>query len=151
MMARAITVLRKDVRTSLQESCFQCLLITPLQTAKMVTNSNLAGVSAFQVFGQGKGLVYNAMNPRALVIALFCFLLSLPAAFATTHRTYSPRPSSSHHNTARSSSAVRPNYGGGHHTTSHGGNYPGETNAHHKNGHYRNWRSANRYGVHKPN
>jgi hypothetical protein len=91
-----------------------------------------------------------SMKPLILVAALLCFLPVQPAAFATTHRSYSPRPSSAHHNTARSSSASRPYYGGGHHTTSHGGSYPGETNANHKNGHYRNWQSANRYGVHKP-
>jgi len=27
-----------------------------------------------------------------------------------------------------------PYYGGGHHTTSHGGSYPGSINAHHKGG-----------------
>jgi len=90
------------------------------------------------------------MKKPALVIALICSTLTSPGAFAATHRTYSPRPSSAHHSTARSSSVSRPNYGGGHHTTSHGGSYPGETNANHKNGHYRNWRSADRYGVHKP-
>jgi hypothetical protein len=90
------------------------------------------------------------MKTNILVAALFCFLLSLPAAFATTHETHIPRSYSSHHGTAHSSSANRPLYGGGHHTKSHGGSYPGETNANHKNGHYSNWRSANRYGVHKP-
>jgi hypothetical protein len=90
------------------------------------------------------------MKTLALAIALLYSLFALPAAFATTHRTYSPRPSSAHHYTARSSSATRPNYGGGHHTKPHGGNYPGETNAHHRNGHYNNWRTANRYGEHKP-
>jgi hypothetical protein len=91
------------------------------------------------------------MKQLVLAIALLYSLLAIPAAFATTHRTYSPRPSSAHHNTARSSSASRPYYGGGHHTTSHGGNYTGETNAHHRNGHYRNWRTADEYGVHKTN
>jgi hypothetical protein len=89
------------------------------------------------------------MKTFVLAIALLYSLFALPAAFATTHRTYFPRTSSAHHYTARSLAATRPNYGGGHHTTPHGGNYSGETNAHHKNGHYRNWRSANLYGVHK--
>jgi hypothetical protein len=90
-----------------------------------------------------------SMKSTTLATALLCSLLALPAAFATTHRIYSPRPSA-HHTTAHSPSASRPYYGGGHHTTSHGGSYPGETNANHKNGHYRNWKSANRYGAHKP-
>jgi hypothetical protein len=43
----------------------------------------------------------------------------------------------------------RPYYGGGHHTTSHGGHYQGGRNSHHKGGHYRNSRTNNRYGRHK--
>ena len=42
----------------------------------------------------------------------------------------------------------RPYYGGGHHSTSHGGDYPGSTNSHHKGGHYQNYSSNNRYGIH---
>jgi len=42
----------------------------------------------------------------------------------------------------------RPNYGGGKHTTSHGGSYPGSVNSHHKGGHYSNPSSSNRYGTH---
>ena len=56
------------------------------------------------------------------------------------------RPSSSHPRVNSS----RPYYGGGHHTTSHGGNYVGERNSQHKGGHYVNPRSHNQYGVHKP-
>jgi hypothetical protein len=52
---------------------------------------------------------------------------------------------SAHH----TSHASRPYYGGGHHTTSHGGRYQGETNVHHKGGHYRNPKSNNQYGRHK--
>jgi hypothetical protein len=48
------------------------------------------------------------------------------------------------------SSAARPNYGGGKHTQSHGGRYQGETNSHHKGGHYKNPASGDRYGKHKP-
>jgi hypothetical protein len=48
------------------------------------------------------------------------------------------------------SSGSRPCYGGGQHTSSHGGHYQGETNSHHKGGHYVNPNSNNRYGVHKP-
>ncbi len=94
-------------------------------------------------------------NPITALI-LFSLVLSVPAAYATgshkrsftvhprTHRTY--RMYSSR---ARQPSADRPYYGGGHHTTSHGGKYYGATNAHHRNGHYNNWRSDNRYGVHQ--
>jgi hypothetical protein len=91
-----------------------------------------------------------SMKPLILEITFSYSLLALSAAFATTHRAYSPRPTSAHHNTARPSSTSRPNYGGGHHTTSHGGNYSGEINAYHRNGHYRNGRIDNRYGVNKP-
>lgn len=42
----------------------------------------------------------------------------------------------------------RPYYGGGRHTSSHGGSYPGSVNAHHKGGHYKNYSSGNRYGIH---
>lgn len=46
-------------------------------------------------------------------------------------------------------SSTRPNYGGGKHTTSHGGHYQGEQNSHHRGGHYKNPRTANHYGKHK--
>ncbi len=42
-----------------------------------------------------------------------------------------------------------PYYGGGHHTKSHGGSYPGSTNSHHRNGHYRNYKTVNTYGRHR--
>ena len=93
--------------------------------------------------------VHNFMKRFAAILTLLCIMVSLCAAHAAnpkyrtgTHaRTYS---------TARRSSASRPYYGGGKHTASHGGQYPGATNSHHRNGHYNNWRSGNRYGVHKP-
>lgn len=44
--------------------------------------------------------------------------------------------------------STRPYYGGGYHSTSHGGNYPGSVNSHHKGGHYQNYSSNNRYGIH---
>ena len=48
----------------------------------------------------------------------------------------------------RSSSRVY--YGGGKHTTSHGGHYSGATKgSSHKGGHYRNVRTGNHYGKHK--
>jgi hypothetical protein len=43
----------------------------------------------------------------------------------------------------------RPNYGGGRHTTSHGGRYSGGRGSSHRGGHYRNVRTSNRYGRHK--
>jgi hypothetical protein len=46
-------------------------------------------------------------------------------------------------------SSSRPNYGGGKHTTSHGGHYQAEQNSHHKGGHYKNPKTANHYGKHK--
>src|SRR4051794_10892221 len=57
--------------------------------------------------------------------------------------------SSHHYSSHPRSTASRPYYGGGHHTTSHGGSYPGSVNTHHKNGHYSNPRSGNRYGIHQ--
>jgi len=46
--------------------------------------------------------------------------------------------------------AQRRHYGGGHHTTSHGGHYNGGSGSSHRGGHYHNPRSYNRYGTHKP-
>lgn len=43
----------------------------------------------------------------------------------------------------------RTHYGGGHHTTSHGGHYSGARGSSHKGGSYRNGRTGNRYGRHK--
>jgi len=43
----------------------------------------------------------------------------------------------------------RPSYGGGHHTTSHGGHYAGGRGRSHKGGHYTNSASGGRYGKHK--
>jgi hypothetical protein len=46
--------------------------------------------------------------------------------------------------------AKRPYYGGGHHTSSHGGHYAGSTGgSSHKGGHYKNFRTGNHYGRHK--
>jgi hypothetical protein len=81
------------------------------------------------------------MKRIAGMLTVLCALVSLPAVYASTAK---------HRSTSHHSSASRPYYGGGKHTTSHGGQYPGAINSHHRNGHYQNWRSANRYGVHKP-
>jgi hypothetical protein len=84
-------------------------------------------------------------------LALLFPLLLLPVASATGTRkrqtTTSPKTYSSW---GRQPSASRPCYGGGHHTASHGGHYFGATNGHHRNGHYGNWNTKSRYGVHKP-
>lgn len=40
-------------------------------------------------------------------------------------------------------------YGGGHHTTSHGGHFAGGVGSSHRGGHYRNARTGNEYGQHK--
>jgi uncharacterized membrane protein len=45
---------------------------------------------------------------------------------------------------------ARPYYGGGHHTSSHGGSYSGSYGgSSHRGGHYRNPRTANHYGRHR--
>lgn len=97
------------------------------------------------------------MKKPITALIFFSLLLSVPAAHATGIRkrpfTVYPRTHSRTYRTssgrARQPAADRPYYGGGHHTTSHGGKYYGATNAHHQNGHYNNWRSDNRYGVHQ--
>jgi hypothetical protein len=40
-------------------------------------------------------------------------------------------------------------YGGGHHTSSHGGHYAGGSGSSHKGGHYKNSHTGNHYGTHK--
>lgn len=45
--------------------------------------------------------------------------------------------------------AKGPYYGGGHHTTSHGGHYAGGHGSSHKGGHYKNAKTGNQYGHHK--
>ncbi|HEX2543291.1 MAG TPA: hypothetical protein VHL79_00335 [Ramlibacter sp.] len=47
------------------------------------------------------------------------------------------------------SSGSRPSYGGGKHTSSHGGHYQGGKGSSHKGGDYRNTRSGDRYGKHR--
>jgi hypothetical protein len=43
----------------------------------------------------------------------------------------------------------RVSYGGGHHTTSHGGTFAGSSGSSHKGGTYRNYLTGNQYGTHK--
>ena len=80
---------------------------------------------------------------RAAALILLA-MTSLPWAERVNRHT-----SSTHPPRARTY-ASRPYYGGSHHTNSHGGRYVGETNVHHKGGHYVNPRTNNRYGTHKP-
>jgi hypothetical protein len=42
----------------------------------------------------------------------------------------------------------RVHYGGGHHTSSHGGHYAGGHGSSHRGGHYVNRRTHNHYGTH---
>jgi len=78
------------------------------------------------------------------------FLAPILAAFTLISAPDAAQCASSHHYGSHPrSTASRPYYGGGHHTSSHGGSYPGSVNSHHKNGHYQNPKSHNRYGVHK--
>jgi hypothetical protein len=46
--------------------------------------------------------------------------------------------------------ASGPYYGGGHHTTSHGGHYFGGHGLSHRGGYYVNPRTGNQYGHHQP-
>lgn len=88
------------------------------------------------------------MKPSAKFFVLLCVMACLTPAHA-----HSPKHRTSGHTrsyrASRRSSASRPYYGGGKHGASHGGQYLGSTNSHHRDGHYRNWRSGNRYGVHE--
>lgn len=42
-----------------------------------------------------------------------------------------------------------PSYGGGHHTSSHGGTFTGGSGSSHRGGHYSNPATGNQYGTHK--
>ena len=46
-------------------------------------------------------------------------------------------------------SGSRPSYGGGTHTSSHGGGYKGGSGSSHKGGTYKNPKTDDRYGTHK--
>jgi hypothetical protein len=50
---------------------------------------------------------------------------------------------------ARGGRGGRVSYGGGHHTTSHGGTFVGSAGSSHKGGTYRNYSTGNQYGTHK--
>ena len=94
---------------------------------------------------------------RFVILSLLAFLVPLNGNAKGTYvsrSTYSSHSSSTHssHSTGtRASHSSRPYYGGGKHTESHGGQYPGSTNEHHKNGHYRSpVTGQDQYGKHKP-
>ena len=82
------------------------------------------------------------------LVFAFMLLLGVPG-IASTHNYRVAKTYATHHSTSRRASTTRPYYGGGHHTKPHGGKYRGSTNAHHKNGHYQNWRTGDSYGVHQ--
>jgi len=46
-------------------------------------------------------------------------------------------------------SGGRVSYGGGHHTTSHGGSYLGGSGSSHRDGEYSNPSTGNQYGTHR--
>lgn len=50
---------------------------------------------------------------------------------------------------ARGGHGGRVSYGGGHHTSSHGGSFPGGSGSSHRGGHYSNFSTGNRYGTHQ--
>jgi hypothetical protein len=78
---------------------------------------------------------------RSALLFAFCLISLCPPADAR-HTGGS--------NSSHSLHSSHPHYGGGHHTTSHGGHYAGEVNSNHKNGHYKNSKTGDRYGQHKP-
>lgn len=47
------------------------------------------------------------------------------------------------------SGGSRPSYGGGKHTSSHGGHYQGGSGKSHRDGHYKNDKTSYLYGRHK--
>jgi hypothetical protein len=94
---------------------------------------------------------------RFVILGLLAFLVPLSgnakgaSVSRGTHSTHSSSTHSSRSSGTHSSHSSRPYYGGGKHTESHGGRFPGSTNEHHKNGHYRSpVTGQDQYGKHKP-
>jgi hypothetical protein len=86
---------------------------------------------------------------RVIILGLITFLVPLSGNAKGAYVSRSTH--SSHSTSTRASHSSRPYYGGGKHTESHGGKYPGSTNVHHKNGHYRSpVTGQDQYGKHKP-
>jgi len=61
----------------------------------------------------------------------------------------SGRGGSGYKSSTSTRSSARPYYGGGYHTSSHGGAYIGGAGASHAGGKYSNPASGNRYGIHQ--
>src|SRR4051812_38242100 len=82
----------------------------------------------------------------------FLLALTLAISFSTPLPLFAKggggRGGSRRSGSRTSSHAVRPSYGGEHHTTSHGGTYIGASGSSHKGGTYANPRSNDRYGIH---
>jgi len=116
--------------------------------AKMVTDSNRARICLPSRRWSRKGSIRSIMKTNILVA--HCLL---PAVLACRFRNHTRNAHSSsyssHHGTAHSCLPTVRSMAAAPHQISRW-QLPGETNANHKNGHYSNWRSANRYGVHKP-
>ena len=92
------------------------------------------------------------IKPRAVallsaVVAL-SLLVSSPSAFAKGVRGPGKSGSGLGRVGSPGKSTVRPYYGGGSHTYSHGGTYLGGSGASHQGGTYFNPKAGNRYGVH---
>ena len=86
---------------------------------------------------------------KFVILVLLAFLVQLNGNAKGTYASRSTH--SSHSLSTHNSPATRPSYGGGKHTESHGGQYPGSTNSNHKNGHYRSpVTGQDQYGKHKP-
>lgn len=88
------------------------------------------------------------MNAFATRLLLCCAMSSF--VYATTPRRAVRTAPTRYHSATHSGSVRRPYYGGGKHTGSHGGAFPGSINANHKNGHYQSPITGTRtYGKHK--
>jgi len=94
---------------------------------------------------------------KFVILGLLAFLVPLNGnakgvyVSRSTHSSHSSSTRSPHPSSTHKSPSSRPYYGGGKHTESHGGQYPGSTNEHHKNGHYRSPATGqDQYGKHKP-
>jgi hypothetical protein len=68
------------------------------------------------------------------ILATLLLILYIAGPYALAQRAHSGGP--------------RPYYGGGHHTSSHGGSY-GTAGSSHRGGHYTSQAGSHRYGRHK--
>jgi hypothetical protein len=80
-----------------------------------------------------------SMMRLGIAAAVLAGLAMVAAPASASRRSYASR-----------SYAPRVSYGGGHHTSSHGGHYSGSySGSSHRGGSYHNVRTSNRYGRHK--